>query len=70
MTLEHTDQAILEYAATFLGISTAIRHVKVRPNRKPTYSLIISNRADVKLLVEFLESNQPLKGNKLAQYTA
>lgn len=70
MTLEHTDLAILEYTASYLGISTAIRHVKVRPNRKPTFELIIRNLADVKLLVEFLESNQPLKGNKLAQYTA
>lgn len=70
LTLEHTDLAVLQYTATFLGISSAIRHVKVREGRKPTYELVIRNQSDVKLLVNFLENNQPLKGNKLAQYLA
>ncbi|KAJ3097043.1 hypothetical protein HK100_005440 [Physocladia obscura] len=64
-TLEHTDQSVLVMMREHLGFEAKLYD---RTTRKTTYMLQISSRADTTKLVNFLDANIALKGNKLLQY--
>lgn len=67
--LEHTDEAAVELIVSTLGLNANVVVRTLRPGRKQTWRISTNSRHDITKVVAFLDSNEPLKGYKLAQYT-
>jgi hypothetical protein len=49
-----------------LGLSLEV--AKIRPGRKQTYTLSVSSKEDINKIINFFDTHESLKGNKLIQY--
>lgn len=66
--VEHTDRNVLEMIRNTMDLSVQVITRTIRGNRKPTFVVSVSSVKDITKVVQFFDSNQPLKGYKLEQY--
>lgn len=66
--VEHTDKDVVELIRSTMGLSVQVIARSIRGTRKPTFVLSVSSVRDISKVVQFFDSNQPLKGYKLEQY--
>jgi len=67
--IEHTDRGVLDMIKLRFSFGPSVIQRAPRGTRKITYSLEITTAKDLKSLVDFLDTNIPLQGYKLVQYT-
>lgn len=70
--IEQAERRVLDFIKAYFSFNPKVREKKRRLNRKQTYCLNISSKADLLKLISFLNNNDPnfigLKGNKKMQY--